>query len=316
MADGDPNGRNWDAGNDEDRNGARFAYSPVLQAVGKLGYYDDSSVDEEFGLAPGRGQVFAFVAPIFTTGGRTFLQIAALTTPLELYTVGSGGSGSGAGIPGTQTDAESSAGKDGGIVRNEATFVSVGMMVERMPCWVTDAGATDVLAIRDDADFLGGGIPGCDYGARLQAQVEQAADFLMDVAGGTRKKCEEHLGSIADWLMNPSNMRLNLPGHFWLFSADYGSGGQSSDMELTVKTEMTRTIRVEQNAALPFLTGKQVVVPFRMRQIGYTLCGDPENLKGSCATNKRRMYSEADVQKIASDAAEKAAGAVMRRLGK
>lgn len=295
-----------------DRAGARFSYAPVLQAVGKIGYYDDSSVDEEFGLCPGRGQVFAFIATIVTTGGRTFLEIPAQTRPLVLYETGSGGSGADAGIAGDQTDAESSAGKDGGIVRNYATFVSVGMQVERMPCWTTAAAAADVLATRVDADYLnGGGAVGPDYGQRLQGLVEQAASFLMDVQGGTRKKCEEHLGAISDWLVNPSSARLNLPGHFWMFSSDYGSGGQASDMELVVKCEMSRTLRVEQNSALPFLAGTQVIVPFRMRQIGYTLCGDPEAAT-ACGTNARGRNMS--VEKIADAAAEKAAGAVMKAL--
>lgn len=302
----------------EDRKGSRFSYSPVLQAAGKIGYYDDSARDEEFGLAPGRGAVFAFIAAIASAGGRTFLQINPLTNPLILYEVGSGGSGSGAGIPGTQTDAESSAGKDGGIVRNYATFVSVGMQVERMPCWTTPAAATDVLATRIDADYLnGGGAIGPNYGERLQALVEQSASFLMDVQGGTRKKCEEHLGSISDWLVNPSSTRLNLPGHFWMFSSDYGSGGQASDMELVVKCEMSRTLQVEENAGLPFLAGTQVVVPFRMRQIGYTLCGDPEGAD-ACGPIKGPNLTPTRVQQMvdeaAEKAAEKAAGAVMRRM--
>lgn len=252
--------------------GSRFAYSPVLQAAGKIGVYDDAARDEEFGLAPGRGQVFAFIATIAAIGGVNFLQIAPGAQPLTLYTQGSTADGTPAGIPGVQTDAESSAGPAGGIVRNAATFVSVGMMIDRLPCWSTPAGAADVLATRISRDYLDGNA--MRYGERLQDLVENAASIEMDVSGGTRKQSREHLGSISDWRRNVNG--LDLPGHFWLFSSDYGSGGQSSDMELTAYVAQTRTLQVEENAANPFLAGTQVVVPFRMRQIGYTVCGDPE----------------------------------------
>lgn len=297
------------------RKGGRFSYAPVLQAVGKIGYYDDSARDEEFGLAPGRGQDFAFIATIETAGGRTFLQIDPLTTPLVLLTNGVGASGSTAGLPGTQTDAETSAGKDGGVVRNNATFVSVGLMVRRLAPWTTPAAATDVLASRVDADYLGGNA--LNYGARLQAQVEQACSFLMDVQGGTRKRSQEHLGPICDWqVAQPNGPGLCLPGHFWLFSSDYGSGGQSSDMELTMTAEMIRTIQVEQNAGNPFLAGTQVVVPFRLQQIGYTLCGTPENLADICATPRAQGPSLASPQfrQMLADASREGAKAAVQEM--
>lgn len=285
----------------DDKKGSRFGYAPVLQAVGKVGYYDDSSRDEEFGLAPDRGQLFAYIATIVSAGGRTYLEIPAGATPLELYNNGAGASGADAGIPGVQTDAESSAGKTGGIVRNGATFVTVGMQVERVPAWTTADGATDVLDARTDADYLNGaGITGPCYGERLHALVEQAAYFLMDVQGGTRKKCEEHLGPISSWISNKPGMS-NIPGHFWLFSSDYGSGGQNSDMYMVMKVEQPRTLRVEQNAAVPFLAGTQVVVPFRVRQIGYTLCGEPDGVD-ACGTGKGPNLS---ADRVADAAANK-----------
>lgn len=297
------------------RKGSRFSYSPVLQIVGKVGYYDDSARDEEFGLAPFRGQNFAFVATIVVDGGRTYLQIAALATPLLLMTAGSGADGTDAGLPGTQTDAESSAGPDGGIVRNQATFVTVGMQLEWLRPWCTAAAVDDVLANRDDDDFLSGNP--LDYGGRLQAQIEQAANFLMDVQGGTRKQVQEHLGPPRDWKVNNDRPDLTLPGHFWMFSSEYGSGGQNSDMELTVSVEMSRRIRVEQNAAAPFLAGRQVVVPFRLRQIGYTLCGDPEAVGDVCspaATRRGKSWSEAQVRAMVQQASEQSVKQTIQEL--
>lgn len=311
MADGDFG----KGGDDEQQTGqttpSRFAYTPVLQLSGKVGVYDESAMDEEFGLAPFRGQDFAFTAKRVVEDGRTWLKIAALSEPLILMTSGSSASGAQAGLPGTQTDAESSAGPKGGIVRNEATYVTVGMMVERMNCWCTVEDAADVLAVRSDMDFLnGGGIAGPNYGVRLQQQVEQAALWLMDVTGGTRKQIQEHLGPISDWRVNVNGM--NIPGHFWMFTSDYGSGGQSSDMELTMTTEMVRGVRIEENAGLPLPVGFQVIVPFRVRHVGYTLCGDPESRSKTCGPKRGITMQQAE--RIAENAATKAANAAMERM--
>lgn len=310
MADG-----NMPPLSDVDPKGSRFAYTPVLQLTGRVGVYDDSARDEEFGLAPFRGQTFAFTATQTVIGGRTFLQIAALTQPLLLMTAGSGASGAPNGLVGTQTDAESSAGPDGGIVRNQATFVTVGMQLERLPCWSTAAGAADVLATRESADYLDGNL--MRYGERLQDLVETAAFFLMDVQGGTRKQVQEHLGPPSDWRVSPTS-GLYMPGNFWMFTSEYGSGGQNSDMELTVSVEMSRTLLVEQNAANPFLAGQQVVVPFRLRQVGYTLCGDPEAIGDACSPRggpRGKTWGGADMQRMIADAAAMGAQNALKAAG-
>lgn len=297
---------------DSSAKGSRFAYASVLQLTGRVGAYDDSARDEDFGLAPFRGQTFAFSASI-VADGTNWLQIAALSSPLLLMTQGTGASGTPAGLSGTQTDAESSAGPQGGIVRNEATFVTVGLMLERMDPWVVAAASTDDLANRDDDDFLNGN--SIRYGERLQAQVEQAADFLMDVTGGTRKQIQEHLGPPSDWRVSPAG--LNLPGHFWMFSSEYGSGGQSSNMQLKVTVNMPRRIRVEENAANPFKAARRVIVPFRLRQVGYTLCGDPSYIGDSCGTQgpRGKVWPGADMAQVARDAAAQGAREALKAAG-
>lgn len=265
----------------------RVPYVEVMRDVCRVGQYDDAAADEMFGLCPSRGAIFGFVAQIVVDGGRTFLRVSPLADELSVFTIGTGGqtTATDTGLVGTQTDAESSAGEDGGVVRNDATWVSTGLLVQRLKPWTTAAAATDVLTRRIDAAFMleGDGLP--NYGSRIQELLESAADFTMDVKGGTRKDAIEHLGPIKDWQSSEGGVLL--PGHFWKFSNDYGSGGENSNMELTMNVEMSRTIDVEQDPAVPFLAGQQVVLPFRVRHMGYVLCGKASKPRRGIAPRSR-----------------------------
>lgn len=254
-------------------------FGNVLQAEAKLGRYgavDDAAVDELFGLKPFRGQVFGFVATRVVEDGRTWLKISALTTNLDLFTIGTGGQSTSTanGLAGTQTDAESEAGPQGGVVRNNATFVARGCWLRRMAPWCVPDLATDLLATRDSMDFLDGDQSSQNYSKRLQDLVLDASYLTLDITGGLRRSCTEHLGALRDFELDP-NTGLALPGHLWRWTDDYGSGGQSSDYKLDAKLYMTRNIRVEENGAATFPMGYKVVVPFKLELLGYPVCGNP-----------------------------------------
>jgi len=265
----------------------RVPYVEVMRDRCQIGQYDDAAAEEEFGLCPSRGGIFGFTAQIVVDGGRTFLRVVPITDELSIFTIGTGGvtTATDNGLPGTQTDAESSAGEDGGVVRNDATWVTTGVLLERLKPWTTVAAAPDVLTRRTDADFMleGDGLP--NYGTRLQDLMESAALFTMDVKGGTRKNSTEHLGPLKDWAVAPNG--LFLPGHFWKVSTDYGSGGENSNMELTMNVALNRTVEVEQNAAVPFLAGQQAVLPWRVRHMGYVLCGKASKPRRGVAPRSR-----------------------------
>lgn len=292
----------------------RVPYVEVMRDVCRVGQYDDAAADEMFGLCPSRGAIFGFLAQIVVDGGRTFLRVSPLSEELSVFTIGTGGTttATDTGLAGVQTDAESSAGEDGGVVRNDATWVSTGMLVQRLKPWTTAAGAGDVLTRRIDADFMleGDGLP--NYGTRLHEKLEAAAYFTMDVKGGTRKDAIEHLGPLCDWEVSAGGILL--PGHFWKFSNDYGSGGENSNMELTMNVEMSRTIDVEQNAAVPFFAGQQVVIPWRVRHMGYVLCGKASKPRRGSAPRKTACAADDDtvtrgeLRDIIADAVRQAVG--------
>lgn len=261
-------------------------FGSVLREEAKLGRYsvgDDAAVDELFGLKPFRGQVFGFVATRVVEDGRTWLKISSLSTNLDLFTVGTGGQSTAQanGIAGTQTDAESEAAAAGGVVRNNATFVARGCWLRRMAPWCVPDAATDLLAVRDSMDFLDGDQDSQRYAKRLQDLVLDAAYLTLDITGGLRRSCTEHLGALRDFELDP-NTGLALPGHLWRWTDDYGSGGQSSDYKLDAKVYMNRTLRVEENGAASFATGVRVIVPFKLELLGYPVCGNP--VDQSCPT--------------------------------
>jgi len=187
------------------------------------------------------------------------------------------------------------------------------MWVRKLRPWVVTDAATDLLDTRKSPDWFDGD-SSIGYGQRLQDLVADAAWFNLDIFGGMKRNAAEHLGALGDWLIDP-NTGLALPGHVWRWTDEFGTGGQSTDCMLKLVCGMGRTIEVFESGAAPIPVGFKVVVPFKVELLGYAVCGVATGPGGDSCAVPSGFVSQADAQRMAEDAADRAVERFVNRNG-
>jgi hypothetical protein len=283
-----------DAPMDEDLQGGpgRYAYAPngSVSGAAVLGNENRAARGERFGLAPSRSAMFGFKA-LQVLDTVNYLRIVALTADIDVYTIGSGNpmTATAGGIPGASaSEAETMAGQGangqgGGLVRNKATFKTVGASCSKERGWYSTS-ATEMLATRIWPAWMDDGQGGFCYVNELQEQIMDAAYVSLELFGGTTLICTERLGRLGDWMSRTNAGQIELPGNFLALANEYGSGGETSDAKIKLKISMPRQINVQERAGLP-LPGVDVgavAVPFSFKLFGYVVCGVPAGEDDVC----------------------------------
>lgn len=276
-----------DGNGPSEKGGIIYAYAPGgrVRNVPFHGNLNLAAKNERYALVPYRSARFSFTASR-SGAGPYYLTVAQ--GDINVMNVGQGGtySATNGGMTsgdGGVSDAESMAGKQGGLCRNGATFITVGAQLVRERAWYTPAAsAANQVGVRQRPAWISDNGPcGFDYGEELAQLVELAAFYRFQLFGGPRQVVEERQGSLSDWMSRGNE--FNQPGGFIALASEFGSGGETTaNMLQAVVTlgassasALQRTIQVEERLGLTLPADGAVVLPYTIRLWGYNVCGNP-----------------------------------------
>lgn len=290
-----------------------YAYASGERTRPFAGNINVAARKERFALAPYRVAKFGFVA----VPGGGYLTVRQ--GDVSLFNVGFGGAYTAVngGMTGMATDAESMAGPQGAIVRNGATFVAVGLEIQRAGAWYTpEASAADQLGNRDWTDWVSDNGPeGFAYTTELQKLIEPAAFFRYQLFPNTLVQ-EQRCGSLSEWMARAP--RVNTPGNFTAFTSEYGSGGQKTSSQLqcfiSLGGDPARILRVQERTGLALPADGALVLEYSMMLWGYTICGDPAD-DDACAMPGASAQSLGQIRQYITELRQMlAAGEIDRQM--
>lgn len=264
--------------------GKGYAYLPPLagQLVvqpGRIGACDPLQGDERARLHWCR---YGTVGVRFRRDAVTGDLVAALadSTALQAFQNAPTQSAAGSGLPFANfTAADTNAEQQGGVVKGNAAFVTVGFRVDFEEPYLVTAGTTtsaEVIsapwaqAYRDEAM------------AQLMAQLSTV------VQHGTNTACQYDLGAIGTWCPSAARGMLagnTVPGEFFMLAVPDVSGSQNVAQQLLLTATLQRQIRLQNDPLNATVIGFDLIVPVRVLMAGFPTC-DP-SLTQTCGTDAR-----------------------------
>ena len=179
-------------------------------------------------------------------------------------------------LSGPLTRAETNAQKDGGLVQQGQSFVTVGMSVAAGAPWFVTPGEGSTAAncsLLDNRHFPKWlRDPGTGY-ASAAIQALNETTVLEKWKIGPTTACEYDLMPLS--MQNASRysetQATGIPGYFWNFAVPAVTGGRQSGRELNFGINNLRTCYIDSDGGNPTQAGA-VAVPFRVSLVGFPIC--------------------------------------------